>query len=1057
MHKKKESKEIKTTPAKVKITISHVEEWFPRKGDGLSAYRKWLSQSSDPYPTLQLLRETLEQMEKNWSSWMTYFSFVKMQAFIAQTIAIYHQSLSSAAPKEIEQTHQEIQRFLIALPKLLKNYSTKMRPDIVENIPCNIGQLLQSGFNLLNQPQNTSSLFNPDHVFHALEILRISGLLSFSDLAESTRAIGFLAKNNLFLESTIDMESGRWCSFHNSWDHWQESTEKQIAKDSKKIKSQAANALMQGLAMLAEMEKFNKKPLQMKTVAILLNSVNNEPINVDPIFFILRNLRILVDTVSIDNLAKLNMKPLMQMVLSFLGDDGSYDFSKKHAQQANILTQVAHIYCKVKVMNDASKLIDFSALVEAIGRTDPDPKNIQQCSSAIIILLSISQILQVVESDDFNSHFRKYAENIISKLSSKEIVEKMQISDIAHALYALVLPKKRAWLDIKPTNCLVDEFLLKFNVELSKSEPLVKKIVSAAQQVAEYLCLTHQELPEELHKFLDSRKPTIAEDQPQHQLFNLLPKLSWFNEKYYDCKEEVRLGKKHSHFDIVFKDRKSKKTSVIEVDGSTHEKRQPQDTRRDEYYLEQKLAERIVHTPVYYGITVEEMAEDVRQKLVKHDLSPISDDFLVSKSAPEEKKRIKKYTEEAAEQLEQLAILAKNGDSQAQLMFAKLKFINYTTNQVIDKEQFLYWVNRSIEGNNVNAIIDLALFHIIETKNYNEALRLLKSAEQQSSGVKKGMVQFYLGYCFELGKGVTKDLNKAIRYYQLAEKVKYVEAQLRLGLCYLNGMGVEKDEEMAFDRFRRAALQGSKEAIFYVALCMINGKGVSVKKESGLMLMHKAAEYEVLAAQAFLGAYYIDKKGKKDTQLGEMWLEKAAKAGSAEAQWSLSLHYSDKNDQSNTLKWVQIAADNGHVEAQFALFNCQAYNAGPQTLWKMIKFLQNPLEQNFRLAVDFMREEKTMSRLLRDAATWAQYDRPNNYDKAKTLYTLVANYGCGENARRARKLSKEFDEFEQKMKISEASAYAKQGFLKTPTSELEAPTGTSILPTIQLPKEKKAL
>jgi len=86
--------------------------------------------------------------------------------------------------------------------------------------------------------------------------------------------------------------------------------------------------------------------------------------------------------------------------------------------------------------------------------------------------------------------------------------------------------------------------------------------------------------------------------------------------------------------------------------------------------------------------------------------------------------------------------------------------------------------------------------------------------------------QFNLGYCYDDGRGVTKNSKEAVKWYRKAAEQNYAPAQSNLGYCYDNGRGVEKDAEEATKWYRKAAEQGHPEAQSNLGYCYANGQGV---------------------------------------------------------------------------------------------------------------------------------------------------------------------------------------------------------------------------------------
>ncbi len=69
----------------------------------------------------------------------------------------------------------------------------------------------------------------------------------------------------------------------------------------------------------------------------------------------------------------------------------------------------------------------------------------------------------------------------------------------------------------------------------------------------------------------------------------------------------------------------------------------------------------------------------------------------------------------------------------------------------------------------------------------------------------------YLGWMYEYGKGVDKNLTKAVELYKKACKGKYYYACINLGFLYRDGRGVEKNSFKALELFKRACKHGSKK------------------------------------------------------------------------------------------------------------------------------------------------------------------------------------------------------------------------------------------------------
>jgi len=105
------------------------------------------------------------------------------------------------------------------------------------------------------------------------------------------------------------------------------------------------------------------------------------------------------------------------------------------------------------------------------------------------------------------------------------------------------------------------------------------------------------------------------------------------------------------------------------------------------------------------------------------------------------------------------------------------------------------------------------------------------------------------------------------------------------GMLYERGLGVEKDVNKAAQYYAKAATKGLPEA------------------------------------ESRLGHLLLDSENKieKQTKSGAYWIEKAAQHGVSEAQATLGKLYYEGNhlpiNNSEAVRWLRQAADQGHVEA----------------------------------------------------------------------------------------------------------------------------------------------
>ena len=194
-------------------------------------------------------------------------------------------------------------------------------------------------------------------------------------------------------------------------------------------------------------------------------------------------------------------------------------------------------------------------------------------------------------------------------------------------------------------------------------------------------------------------------------------------------------------------------------------------------------------------------------------------------------------------------------------------------------------------------------------------------SEDSSSSPEDAAQQNNLGYNYQFGKGVKKDLTKAIYWYRKAANQGYAMAQYNLGVCYANGRGVAQDYTEAVKWYRKAAEQGYADAQNNLGRLYENGRGVAQDYTEAVKWYRKAAEQGAAIAQNNLGACYYNGQGaKKDYKLAAFWFMRSAKQGNALGQNNLGECYRDgdgvEKDLAKARFWFEKSAKQGNKRAQ---------------------------------------------------------------------------------------------------------------------------------------------
>ncbi len=93
-------------------------------------------------------------------------------------------------------------------------------------------------------------------------------------------------------------------------------------------------------------------------------------------------------------------------------------------------------------------------------------------------------------------------------------------------------------------------------------------------------------------------------------------------------------------------------------------------------------------------------------------------------------------------------------------------------------------------------------------KKYDEAFPIFKRLAEDDNA----SAQNFLGICYEYGRGVDKDIQKAVSWYQKSADQGNVYAIRNIGLCYEYGTGFSKDYSKALAWYKKSIACGHKKA-----------------------------------------------------------------------------------------------------------------------------------------------------------------------------------------------------------------------------------------------------
>ena len=247
----------------------------------------------------------------------------------------------------------------------------------------------------------------------------------------------------------------------------------------------------------------------------------------------------------------------------------------------------------------------------------------------------------------------------------------------------------------------------------------------------------------------------------------------------------------------------------------------------------------------------------------------------------------------------------------------------------------------------------VSCFVSAHSDNFNETFSL--ALEDSASA------QYRIGYMYEHGIGVAKDMEQALFWYDIAYYNNDIDAETRLAMMLYKGENINDNSnptlehftyigriQQAYKMFQDAAEKGNACAMYYLAEIYRYGS-LNIGKGAVLVLPNevreavnwytKSADLGYTDAQYALGQIYSngEKYGSriivdKDSAIAAYWYgvvknkyTKSAEQGDAEAQVKLARMYQWGNgtdkDISKAVYWYRKAAEKDNADAQLALGN----------------------------------------------------------------------------------------------------------------------------------------
>lgn len=205
------------------------------------------------------------------------------------------------------------------------------------------------------------------------------------------------------------------------------------------------------------------------------------------------------------------------------------------------------------------------------------------------------------------------------------------------------------------------------------------------------------------------------------------------------------------------------------------------------------------------------------------------------------------------------------------------------------------------------------------SQDTREAVRYLKESSNQNYD----MAQALLAFLYEEGHVLPQDKTKAMELYKLAAEQNNASANLNLGVMYYNGSNVEKDHKVALEYFKKVPLEEKPVVARYIGDIYLNNVDLRDYKNA-LFYYSAAASTGDLDAFFALGEIYRKGLGvPKNVTKALPYYKFAASKGYAPAQYMLGIIYANGDgvtrDVGQAYAWISFAAEQKFINAEKAL------------------------------------------------------------------------------------------------------------------------------------------
>lgn len=174
--------------------------------------------------------------------------------------------------------------------------------------------------------------------------------------------------------------------------------------------------------------------------------------------------------------------------------------------------------------------------------------------------------------------------------------------------------------------------------------------------------------------------------------------------------------------------------------------------------------------------------------------------------------------------------------------------------------------------------------------------------------------QALLGQILLDGKGIKRDPELALRWFEIAARNGHVMALNMLGRCHEHGWGCPPNVTLAASHYQMAASAGLDWGLYNLANLLATGRGVAQDPARALDCYRQAANMGHAKSMNLLGRYLEDGVFcQQDLAAAYDWYRLSAEGGDFRGQFSHAAVLADQGRIDEAAAWLRLALQNGNL------------------------------------------------------------------------------------------------------------------------------------------------